>query len=293
MKRDKSAETVIKEIELDALERKLSTRFGEQETKLKECAKSECKALEVAHESKSAETVKKQKSELDALERKLSTRFQRKPQETKLKAFAKRQCEECKALVAAHESKIPPRLLDTLPQVGSSGNFNFHDKLIRKVGPGANSSDVVIKAQLDGTLAEAKKHAENLFHVHKELVKNDYSNLETKIEKLEKVDVKKVLQEDIDKRTASFDKAMTTRSNALREEVDKRIKVCEEKLKELETDYSLLDARLTSFSDTMIINFNKLRDDVAVDIENLEKINKRLVLKGILDCRVTDNSDCR
>ncbi|GLG96369.1 Protein of unknown function [Gryllus bimaculatus] len=216
MKRD-DKETVIKESEFDALETKLSTRFGEQETKLKAFAKNECKALADAHESKSAETVKKQKSELDALERKLSTRFGEV--ETKLKTFAKN---ECKALVAAHESKIPPKLLDTLPQVGSSGNFNFHDKLIRKVGPGTNSSDVVIKAQLDGTLAEAKKHAEDLFHVHKELVKNDFSNLETKIKNLEKVD-------KFGKRTTSFGKAMTTRLNAMSEEVDQRIKasVCE------------------------------------------------------------------
>ncbi|KAK7864899.1 hypothetical protein R5R35_001988 [Gryllus longicercus] len=232
------------------------------------------------------ETVIKE-SDLDALGQKLSTRFGE--QENQLKAFAKN---ECKALVTAHESKIPRRLLDTLPQVGSSGNFNFHDKLIRKVGPGTNSSDVVIKSQLDGTLAVAKKHAENLFHVHKELVKNDFSNLETKIEKLEKVDVKKVLQEEVDKRKTSLGKAMTTRLNALREEVDKRINasVCEEELKKLEADYSNLEKLFHSsqsrvlevandvtvlkrYYDEMVSQFGKLRDDFNTDKENLKNLN--------------------
>ncbi|KAK7873364.1 hypothetical protein R5R35_000167 [Gryllus longicercus] len=237
MKRDdKTTETLIKESELDALERKLSTRFGERETKLKEFAKSECKALAVAHENKSAETVKKQKSELDALERKLSARLGE--QESKLKAFAKT---ECKALLAAHESRIPTKLLDALPQVGSFGNFNFHDKLIRKVGPGTNSSDVVIKAQLDGTLAEAKKHAESLFHTHKELAKNDYSILETKIATLEKVDVKKEVQEGIDKLRPSLGKAMTIRFSALREDFDRTLKDTERTNR---NDYSVLETKI-------------------------------------------------
>ena len=177
--------------------------------------------------------------------------------------FAKK---ECSALVAAHEKKIPSKLLDTLPLVGSSGHYNFHNKLLRKVGAGTAPSDVAIKSQLDDTLADAKKHADQLFHAHKELVKNDYSNLDTKIEKKlnDTLAVAKKHAEDL----FHVHKELVKKDNAnLETKIEKKL--------------DKLEARVSSFIDNMIVYHNKLQHEVAVDKENLEKLNERLIRKGI------------
>lgn len=84
---------------------------------------------------------------------------------------------EFKNIFESYEKKIPPRLMESLPEVGSSGNYIFHNRLIRKVGEGIAPTDVVNKSQLDEMLQQAKTYADGIVENMKIKIDDDMSQI--------------------------------------------------------------------------------------------------------------------